>query len=197
MTRYFAPGLRLAARVKRWPTVETIRQHSIAEHMFFVAHYASDVAKLIDREDLMLQVLTVALRHDREETITGDIPGPVKRWSTTGYTDPMKMGGELIRRFGPSKEWEAILGHDEYRLIMAIVKVADVADQLMEAATEVSLGNELWGGGMWQSALSQLRPAILGLRTIEGVNKEVEDKIVGAAVRMTNRVTMVGVDSIA
>lgn len=186
--RYFPPGLRLAARVKRWSTVETLRQNSIAEHMFFVAHYARDVALLIERPDLVPWAMTYALYHDRKETVTGDMPGPVKR--SLGALDNTLVNSEDFARFGDDPDGMDTI---DAPLVKAIVKVADVTDQLMEAAVELSLGNHAWGHGMWLSACKQATPALEGLHVPPGMWIKVWAAITESANNLRVNPTIVGV----
>lgn len=187
MKRHFAPGLRLASRVKRWPTVETIRQNSIAEHMFYVAHYAMDICWIIQRPELIGSCLSMAMIHDLEETITGDIPGPVP--SNVDYD---WLSSQYRKRFGEHMWIEDPYGKG-YSDSYLIVKAADVIDQLMEAAVEISLGNEVWGSAMRDVATKQMVEALGSLPAHTTLQLEVRDKAMSAYNALARYPTIIGV----
>lgn len=68
--------------VTRFSTCRTLHKESVAEHSYYTALYSIVVAKWVtDHTDLRIDVaklLTKALVHDLEESITGDIPRDFK-----------------------------------------------------------------------------------------------------------------------
>lgn len=66
-----------ALDVVRWNMVPTQRQQSLAEHTFMVAMIAEQIANECGIGAGM--VIHMALYHDLEEVMTGDIPSPTKR----------------------------------------------------------------------------------------------------------------------
>ena len=66
----------LAQNIKRWTIVSTIREQSLAEHLFNVAMIARDIAVEAGMDDR--NIVKYALDHDLDEIMTGDIPSPAK-----------------------------------------------------------------------------------------------------------------------
>jgi 5'-deoxynucleotidase YfbR-like HD superfamily hydrolase len=67
--------------VTRWVVVNTIKDQSVAEHCFNVERIALRIAMQwfrISRVETLYFISQVALHHDDDESITGDIPGPSK-----------------------------------------------------------------------------------------------------------------------
>jgi HD containing hydrolase-like enzyme len=67
--------------VPRWTVLRTIQKQSVAEHCFNVERIATQISiawmLIIDVEELN-SISQLALHHDDEEAITGDIPSPAK-----------------------------------------------------------------------------------------------------------------------
>lgn len=138
----FQPMLRLCSRVKRWGVNHVIHEQSIADHMFYVAHYAMDIAMFIGRQDLIPAVAVHALWHDVDEIITGDINGPAKRQFMSVYE--VGLQAELHSIFGPRWGVSNVSPSDQ-PLIKAICKTADYIDQIMFCSMEISKGNRTHG----------------------------------------------------
>lgn len=66
-----------ALDIIRWNMVPTQRQQSLAEHTFMVALVAEHIANELGLPTGA--ILRLALYHDLEEVMTGDIPAPTKR----------------------------------------------------------------------------------------------------------------------
>lgn len=66
------------AHVPRWVIVPTYRHQSVAEHTFRVMAIAKALAFWTAKPGLVDQVTHLAMDHDLEEAITGDIPAPAK-----------------------------------------------------------------------------------------------------------------------
>lgn len=71
------------SHVSRWTIVPMVKNENVAEHSFRVAAISECIAeRLIDagvKVD-MLEVLRLALHHDIDEVLSGDIPTPCKRF---------------------------------------------------------------------------------------------------------------------
>lgn len=67
--------------VTRWTVVNTLKKQSVAEHCFNVERIALMVAvewlKWKD-SNLLFEVSQIALHHDDDEAVTGDLPSPAK-----------------------------------------------------------------------------------------------------------------------
>lgn len=90
-----------AGHVSRWHIVNAVREQSLAEHSFNVAIIAMELAERLGFEQWSDRVAVVALLHDIDEVVEGDIPASAK----------------------PRKEWEPGKWTPE-----KIVKVADVME---------------------------------------------------------------------
>lgn len=70
-----------AASVKRWHIVATARSQSVAEHSFNVAMIALELCRKLPcatAVGLEAEIMHIALHHDLDEVIEGDIPSPQK-----------------------------------------------------------------------------------------------------------------------
>lgn len=84
----FPPELRTASIVPRWSVVWTLTRDTIANHSYYVTLYARAVAHVIKWSGNWSALMFLALTHDLEETITGDLVSPVKR----EIIDPVRAG---------------------------------------------------------------------------------------------------------
>lgn len=136
----FERELRDLSWVPRWSIIRTNRAQSVAEHSYYVAVYALSIAQLINwrgssTNASRLELVISALNHDIEECFTGDIPGPMKRLMAKGLPWRNTVWRERDRRFG-----------DRYPVsddpeVLAILKAADVLDEVMFLAGELQRGN--------------------------------------------------------
>jgi 5'-deoxynucleotidase len=134
----FSHHFRLLAFVPRWQIAPRFRTQNVAEHSYFVALYTTEIVNRYKWHwplNMRLQAVECALYHDAVEARTGDMPGPVKR----AVTDPDKLDAYEI-------EQAEIMGfeipvYDED--VLAVVKVADLIDELFHVAMEISMGNSL------------------------------------------------------
>lgn len=136
----FEREIRDLSFVPRWTTVRAIHRQSVAEHSLFVAIYADQIATFINWSGDRTALLRYALWHDVGETISGDIPGPVKR--AMGIRDSLEAfnASHLMRRF-PMCEWIDPVDSE----LRAIVKVANCAEELFWLASEIQMGNQTMG----------------------------------------------------
>ena len=114
------PEERELAHVPRWCIVRTIRTQSVAEHAFFVARYAIDIARAI-RVPVRENLIEYCLKHDDEELHSGDIPAPYKSRIQFPYYD--------------MSVWK--LTDDEKN----IAKMADMLEAILFLVDEQLLGN--------------------------------------------------------
>jgi 5'-deoxynucleotidase YfbR-like HD superfamily hydrolase len=108
----------------------------VAEHSYFVALYAYDIARLLyeggEAIDLG-RLQRMALIHDAEEAITGDTPGPIKR---SLYRDD---ADDVTRRMVMQR-----FPHDPYNpddIERAIIRTASLLEETLYLAGEVQMGN--------------------------------------------------------
>jgi len=142
MNYLFPPEFRTAAIVPRWTIVRTLAADNVATHSFFVGYYALQIARLLQWEGPLADLMFVAQMHDIEETITGDQVSPVKRAiideqrSAKFISDQMKVRLPLIEA-----QLETIMEGHWATNIERIVKVADKVDAVLFLINEQRMGN--------------------------------------------------------
>lgn len=169
----FEQEIRDIAYVPRWATARTISKQDVAQHSYFVAVYADQVAELIgwggERDRFFL--LRCALWHDQPEGATGDIVGPVKH--RMGDVDEKEMTALLKDRYKDWWVWTQPWNED----IKHILKVADLIDQVMFLSGEASMGNLTMRAGVEQSISRALSDAIQLLPASSDQKSDVADEI--------------------
>lgn len=156
----FEQEWRDAAYVPRWGIARVIRRQSLAEHQYFVAVYADQIADAIGWPmERRVYVFQYALRHDMPETVTGDGPGPAKRALTIDSPDAeSKLRAMMVWRYGEEDAHKMKPWNDDIR---RIVKVADLIDEAMYIYEEMSLGNmTVKGPAVLGNTVKRLREAI-------------------------------------
>lgn len=136
--------IRRLRNVKRFNTIPILSSQNIADHSYFTAVIAMDLARRIEAETgyfvKLERLLQKALLHDLEEAFTGDIPHPIKR-----ITDQTKSFFEdlallVTSRFLPAWVREFVtlskFGQEGH-----IVKLADYIELYIYCAEERLLGN--------------------------------------------------------
>lgn len=149
----FALAFRDMAYVPRWVILRRHRQQYLAEHSYFVAIYAQQVARLIQYQDLY-EVVWFALLHDIDETITGDIPGPIKRAAFNKKKAESVMKEVMVDKFGADITVDSSFVNNEVR---AIVSVADSIEEICYLMEEVSMGNKDWIKPVIDEAIDRLK----------------------------------------
>lgn len=130
--------LRDLAFVPRWGIARVIHRQSVAEHSFFVVAYSDYIADAIGWTGHRGSLLEYAYQHDLAEAYTSDIPGPVKRSISTPVIVSRYEFVENEARFGALQR-----PTDGER---AIVKCADLIDEVCYLRGEQQLGNGAVGG---------------------------------------------------
>jgi 5'-deoxynucleotidase YfbR-like HD superfamily hydrolase len=139
----FNRELRELSFVPRWSIVRTIKTQSVAQHSFYVALYAGQVADIIKWPCDRGVLLKYALYHDMDEVFMSDIPGPVKRATINQEQKNDFVNIEMSKRFG--SDW--IIGGEGPRDVgvpsaKEIIKVADLLDEAFFLASDMQLGNQ-------------------------------------------------------
>jgi len=109
------------AHVPRWCIVDTIKNQSVAEHSYNVTVIAMaiyDQIRLYINEtgNLKINILEKALLHDIKESITGDIPSPMK---CRDEVLDCSLGDAIVH---VSDYIEAIIFIDRYGINVSIVR---------------------------------------------------------------------------
>jgi len=111
---------------KRYHTVQTLTQETVAEHSFYVAMFCQLIA--FPGASLLL----AALSHDLAEYKTGDIPSPTKRACAMGDAVE-EMEAKLLKEHG----FKFLLNESEQRILM----MADRMSGMLRCIIERRLGN--------------------------------------------------------
>jgi 5'-deoxynucleotidase YfbR-like HD superfamily hydrolase len=126
---------RTLAHVPRWQLAPRIRTQSVAEHSYFVALYTEEICVLLAMsQSQTAECVRYALYHDIAEATTGDIPGPVKK----AIVDPDKFAA--YEKLAEQKA--GLCDADDWGTeVKAIVKIADLIDEVFYLKSEEMLGN--------------------------------------------------------
>lgn len=149
----FAPSWRDMAHVPRWVILRRNRQQNLAEHSYYVTLYADQVARLIGWQGDYAELMRYALYHDADETVTGDIPGPIKRvaWDKEKAKERIdkvmtdKYGLDVVNAISSAP-------HD----VKAIVSVADAIEEVSYLVEELLSGNT-WANIVRDEAKKRLK----------------------------------------
>lgn len=142
----FEREIRTLAFVPRWAIIRTNRQQNVAEHSFFVAIYADQIASMIGwmgRRDVLFRL---SLYHDLDETLTGDIVAPAKRVmaeaAQTGWNLVEKWLDQTMQnRISTYKAWARPEAKDIEEM-EKILAVADILEAVLYLADEEFSGNK-------------------------------------------------------
>ena len=161
------------AYVPRWVILRRHRQQSLAEHSYFVAVYAKQIAELIGYKDIK-EVMWYALIHDIDETITGDIPGPIKRAAFDKKKAEEAMHDVMMHKFGADVLTDLKFTYNEVR---RIVSAADSVEEVCFLMEEMSMGNKDWIKPVADEAVERLKHRWAALPAERDVLKDAWNKI--------------------
>lgn len=140
----FPPELRTLSVVPRWSVVWTLTRDTVSNHSFFVTIYTRNIAKVINWKGNFGNLMFRALVHDAEESVIGDLPGPVKheiiddqRASDYVYVKMQERLAFVIEDLDQLAEDNEKEDAEAWR----IIKAADRLDALIFMITERRLGN--------------------------------------------------------
>lgn len=125
-----ADPLRAAAQTRRCHIKQTIGHQTVAEHSYYVAMLCW---KLCDREPSEA-LLKAALFHDLAETVTGDVPAPVK-WHSPVIKAELE---EMENIFNKMYHLDVCLSPKEE----LILKWADSLELMWYCVDQMRLGNQ-------------------------------------------------------
>lgn len=141
---FFPPELRTASVVSRWSIVWTLTRDNVANHSFYVALYAYQIARILSWTGPLDRLMFAALVDDLDETITGDIVSPVKEEIVDKSRSERFIRNQLRERMGLLMEtYDHIRSCRQWSEIKAIIKVADRLDALLFLIVEHRLGNSV------------------------------------------------------
>jgi len=129
--------LRTLSHVPRWAVLRVIHRQSVADHSYYVAVYASLIAKT---ENLMpamhVILLEHCLYHDIAEVFTSDIPGPVKRESCNpAHLQLYEYAGLWSRGLGFAAR------DDVSPFLQSLCTICNLLDEVCYITGEIRLGN--------------------------------------------------------
>lgn len=140
--RRFPPELRTASVVPRWSIVWTLTRDSVSNHSYFVAVYSREIAKVIGWKGDLGDLMYLALVHDLDETITGDLVSPIKDEIVDNKRAEAFIAAKMTERL-PFVAWDTadLKTRPDYAAMKLIIKVADRLDALIFLIGEARLGN--------------------------------------------------------
>ena len=151
MNHFFAYLYRLRF-IRRWSLMRNAVPESVAEHSFQVAVLAHALCtigrQVFGRAVPTERVVTLALFHDAEEVITGDIPTPVKHHNAEllrSLRQVEALASERLLGMVPDPLLETyrplLHGPERDPDLLAWVKAADKLDAYLKCAMELAVGN--------------------------------------------------------
>lgn len=150
MNSHFYAMLFRMKYIDRWALMRNTRSENLSEHSLetaFIAHALCIIEnKRFGGKVNAEKAAVLALFHDTPEIITGDLPTPVKYYSSEikkAYDDMEKVAVERLLDLLPSDlrpEFEEIYNEkDEH--ILKIVRAADKLSALIKCRDEIRMGN--------------------------------------------------------
>ena len=137
--------------IRRWSLMRSLREETDTEHSFQVAYVAHALALITNRlgeEQVNVgDVLAMALYHDLSETVTGDMPTPVKYFRPEMrelYGGLEQSAKKRLLDTLPSdlrEDYAPIVDPDESTLAWKLVKSADRISAYLKCAEETKCGN--------------------------------------------------------
>lgn len=124
----FTADILRTADVNRWHAVKTLRPQSNAEHMYLVTWIGRLIAKRIYPDMTMEENYTLLMWlmvHDVPESITGDLPTPIKRYLERYFPEGVDPLDDLESEICPEyKFWKSKVKGTPLR------RIAKLADQI-------------------------------------------------------------------
>lgn len=127
MTEIFSEMDARLSMVPRWTVVPTLQNQTVAEHCFNVERIARRIAEQwfhVRDTDRLDRISQIALHHDDDEAITGDIPSPAKAILSEDWIDSR------------SRLW-----YNASSPLRDIVKLADLMEMYRFLILEFAMGN--------------------------------------------------------
>ena len=156
--------------IRRWSLMHSLREETDTEHSFQVAYVAHALALITNRlggEQVNLgDVLAIALYHDLSETVTGDMPTPVKYFRPEMrelYGGLEQSAKKRLLDTLPAdlrEDYAPVVNPDEKTLAWKLVKSADRISAYLKCAEETKSGNAEFRRAM-EGKLSELSESTL------------------------------------
>lgn len=138
--------------IQRWVLMRSAVPENVAEHSFQVAlltHALCTIARSVFGKEVDAgQAVILALFHDAEEVMTGDIPSPVKHHDAgmlRSIREIEALAADELLRMVPAAlvgAYRPLIGGAERDVeLMQWVKAADALDAYLKCAIEYAAGN--------------------------------------------------------
>ena len=138
--------------IQRWVLMRSAVPENVAEHSFQVAlltHALCTIAASVFGKEVDVgRAVILALFHDAEEVMTGDIPSPVKHHNPVmlrSVREIESLASDELLRMVPAVMASAyrplITGSERDPALMPWVKAADALDAYLKCAIEYAAGN--------------------------------------------------------
>jgi 5'-deoxynucleotidase len=134
--------------VRRWNFHPTTRDENVAEHSFWVVFIAMVLeSKAYGINDIDVSVMLAALLHDAEESITGDLPSLVKRFTPwNGVEEKARaelfgVGGSMPPDTPVYRESHVFNDLCDMSKSNTLIRMADTMSALLFATEQVKCGN--------------------------------------------------------
>jgi len=135
----FLADIHILSHIKRYSTIYTIRQESVAEHSFHVAAILFDIHQEYKFD--LGRAIQMAIVHDMPEIHLNDIPRIIKK-KYPKIADAFEECEEEVIKDFPHSVRNALEEYMEGRSVeYYMVKLADIIQCKQYAWTEVRLGN--------------------------------------------------------
>jgi 5'-deoxynucleotidase len=151
MSHFFAHLFRLRY-IQRWPLMRNAVPEDTAQHTYHVAvltHALCTIGReVFGREVDAGQAVILALFHDVEEVLTGDIAAPIKHHDEAvlrALRQIERMAAERLLAMVPAPlqtAYQPLIGEkDRDPELIQWVKAADTLDALLKCRVELAMGN--------------------------------------------------------
>jgi 5'-deoxynucleotidase len=137
--------------IYRWSLMRNVTSENIQEHSLQAAMIAHGLAVIRNRyfngNVNAERIALLALYHDSNETITGDMPTPIKYFNTEiqgAYKDLESISKDKLLSLLPKElrdEYRSILFYDEHSEEGRIIKAADRLCAYLKCMEELKAGN--------------------------------------------------------
>jgi 5'-deoxynucleotidase len=137
--------------IYRWSLMRNVTQENIQEHSLQVAMLAHGLAiiknKLFGSQVNPERVALLAIYHDSNETLTGDLPTPIKYFNPeiqNAYKSLESVSKEKLLSLLPEalrEDYRSILFYDEGSEEGRLVKAADRLSAYIKCLEEIKAGN--------------------------------------------------------
>jgi 5'-deoxynucleotidase len=158
--------------IYRWSLMRNVNRENIMEHSLQVAMIAHGLAvinnKIFGGNADPEKTALLAIYHDSNETITGDLPTPIKYFNQgmeSSYKDLETISKHKLLSLLPeelAESYKEILFYDETSLEGRLVKAADRICAYIKCVEELKAGN-----AEFQKAQQSILKRILGLNLPE------------------------------